>query len=342
MTKNKPSSITIRDVAHQAGVSVATVSRYINQNAPISPEVAARLQEVMEELNYVPHAGARKLATNKTQTIGLVLSDISGDFFAPLLNGIEAGTSEYGFDLLISSTRQLERRKGQLPIGPHNVDGLLIFTDSLDAEDLKQFYARHFPMVMIHQTPPEALHIPCVTVENKAASNKLVTHLIEEHGKRKIVFVSGPEQQEDSFWRETGYREALAAHGIRFDPDLVIPGDFDRNVAVVSTQKLIESGISFDAIFSADDDSAIGVLTALHNAGRKVPEEVAVVGFDDQRMSPYLTPPLTTVRAPTEEVGHQAVVQLIKLIQGQKAALLTLLPTEIVIRCSCGCRENQS
>ena len=192
MTKNKVRSITIRDVAHQAGVSVATVSRYINQTASISPEVTARLQEVMVKLNYVPHASARKLATHKTETIGLVLSDISGDFFAPLLNGIEAITSQNGFDLLISSTRQLQRRKGLLPIGPHNVDGLLVFTDSLDSNDLAQFYAQRFPMVLIHQTPPQALPIPCITVENKAASCKLVNHLIEAHGKRRIAFASGP------------------------------------------------------------------------------------------------------------------------------------------------------
>ena len=155
MTKNKPDSITIRDVARQAGVSVATVSRYINQNAPISPEVTNRLQAVMMEINFVPHANARKLATHKTQTIGLVLSDISGDFFAPLLNGIEAATSQNGFDLLISSTRQLQRRKGLLPIGPHNTDGLLVFTDSLDPLELADFNARRFPIVLIHQTPPQ-------------------------------------------------------------------------------------------------------------------------------------------------------------------------------------------
>jgi LacI family transcriptional regulator len=337
MTKNKIRSITIRDVAQQAGVSVATVSRYINQNAPISTEAAARLQAVMEKLNYVPHASARKLATHKTQTIGLVLSDISGDFFAPLLNGIEAITSQNGFDLLISSTRQLQRRKGQLPIGPHNVDGLLIFADSLDTQDLELFYTKRFPMVMIHQTPPQTLSIPCVTVENKAASCKLVSHLIEAHGKRRIVFVGGPVEQEDSLWRETGYREALAAHDLTFDPGLVISGDFDRRVAKDAVRKLVESGVPFDAIFSADDESAVGVITALQDAGRKVPEEIAVVGFDDQIMSPYLTPPLTTVRAPTEEVGRQATMHLIKLIQGQDVAPLTLLPTEIVIRRSCGC-----
>ncbi len=337
MTRNKARSITIRDVARQAGVSVATVSRYINRNAPISPEVAERLHAVMAELNYLPHASARKLATHKTQTIGLVLSDISGDFFAPLLNGIEAVTSQSGFDLLISSTRQAQQRKGLLPIGPHNADGMLVFADSLDLHELEQFYARGFPMVMIHQAPPEGLIIPCVTVENKAASAKLVSHLIEEHNRSRIVYARGPLQHEDSTWRELGYREALAKHDLAFDPALVIPGDFDRHIAEKSVLALLASGTPFDAIFAADDESAVGVIKALQDARRVVPEEIAVVGFDDQRMAPYLTPPLTTVRAPTEQVGRRATQQLIQLIQAQEIEPLTLLPTEIVIRRSCGC-----
>ncbi len=138
-------------------------------------------------------------------------------------------------------------------------------------------------------------------------------------------------------WREAGYREALAAHNLPFDPGLVISGEFDRRIAMDSTQQLFASSVPFDAIFAADDESAVGVLKALQDARYKVPDEIAVVGFDDQRMSPYLTPPLTTVRAPTEEVGRQAAIQLIKRIHGQEVIPLTLLSTEIVIRRSCGC-----
>jgi LacI family transcriptional regulator len=114
MTKTKSSSVTIRDIAKQAGVSVATVSRYLNRTTPVSEEVANRLQQIMTELNYIPHSTARKLATNRTDTVGLLMMDISGDFFTPLLNGIESSTSEHGFDLLISSTRHPVRRKRHL------------------------------------------------------------------------------------------------------------------------------------------------------------------------------------------------------------------------------------
>jgi len=341
MTKTKSSTPTIRDVAREAGVSVATVSRYLNQNGPISDEVAARLQQVMTELSYAPHATARSLATHKTNTIGLTMTDISGDFFTPLLSGIESITGEAGFDLLIASTRQRERRKNfSAPVGPHNTDGLLVFADSLDESTLVRLHEQKFPLVMIHQTPPQGLAIPCVTVENKAASHSIVSHLIEKHQRRRIVLLQGPKKQEDSLWRELGYRQALETHGIAYEPALVVEGEFDRHVGEASITKLLQAGVAFDAVFSGDDDAAIGVYKALAEAGKRIPQDVAVVGFDDQRMAPFLTPPLTTVRAPTEEVGRMATQQLINLIRGRQSEPLTLLPTEIVIRRSCGCQNS--
>ncbi len=338
MLAQKKSSATIRDVASRAGISVATVSRYVNRTATVSQDTAARIQDAMSELKYVPRAAARSLATSKTNTLGLLLSDISGDFFAPLLTGIESVTRTSGFDLLISTTMNYSPNKDfQLPLGPHNTDGLLIFTDSLDEFVVTQCYEAGLPMVFIHQTPPESMRIPCVTVENKAASVKIVEHLILVHQRRRIVFMNGPERHEDSQWRKMGYCQALSRHHIPFDPDLVLRGDFDRSIAQASLARFISAGGDFDAVFSGDDESAIGVLNALQEAGKRVPQDVSVVGFDDQRLSAFLNPPLTTVRAPTADVGSTAARQLIRLIRTGEADLLTLLPTEIVIRRSCGC-----
>ena len=143
--------------------------------------------------------------------------------------------------------------------------------------------------------------------------------------------------QEDSFWRQQGYQQALEAHGLPVDPALIARGDFDRQVAQASIQALLAAGIEFDAVFSGDDEAAVGVLAALHAAGKRVPEQVSVVGFDDQRMAPYLTPPLTTVRAPTEQVGRVAARQLVNLIRKEPVEAVTLLATEMVVRRSCGC-----
>jgi DNA-binding LacI/PurR family transcriptional regulator len=293
----------------------------------------------MQDLKYVPQATARALATHKTNTIGLLLADIGGDFFAPLLNGIEAATSEAGYDLLISCVRQPLHRTGSISLlGPHNTDGVLIFADSLDEAGLADYSQSDFPTMLIHRSAPEPLKLPCVTVENKAASKKIVEHLIEAHNRKRIVFLRGPKGQEDSLWREAGYRLALEAHAIPFDAGLVADGEFDRQAARNSIQRFIRQGVKFDAVFSGDDESAVGVINALNEAGIRIPEEVAVVGFDDQRMAPYLTPPLTTVRAPTEDVGREATRQLLQIIQAPGSITgTTLLPTELVIRRSCGC-----
>jgi LacI family transcriptional regulator len=339
----KSSSVTIRDVAKQAGVSVATVSRYINQTAIVSPEVAARLDEVMTALKYVPHATARSLATNKTNAIGLYLTynisyNIYGDFFAPMLRGIEDITSENGMNLLIASRQPNVNGAFPSALGPHNTDGLLVYAGSMNNSALSHFRDLNFPMVLIHRTAPPHLQIPCVTVENKSASRQIIDHLIEAHNRRRIVYLRGPEQQEDSYWREMGYRTSLEAHGIEYDPELVLPGEFEREIAHMTILELILAGIEFDAVYAGDDEAAIGVMSALKEAGKHIPDDVAVIGFDDLRTSRYLTPPLTTVRAPTEEVGRVAARQLVNLIRNGQADPLTLLPTEIVIRQSCGCQ----
>jgi len=337
MTK-KSHSVTIRQVAQRAGVSVATVSRYINHTAPISGEVSGRLEKIMAELQYVPHAAARQLASQKTRVIGLLLNNLHNDFFVPLLNGIEAVVRRYEYNLVIA-TYHASSRNLPPPIGPHNTDGMLIFSDGLSDADLASLHARSFPMVLVHRTPPDSLKIPSVTVENKKISFEIIEHLIKVHGKKRIMLLRGPIHQEDSYWRETGYRAALKANDIPFDENLVLNGDFERNIArkVLNDFITAEKRIPFDAVFTGDDDAAIGVLTALRENGYRVPEDIAVIGFDDLGFSAFLSPPLTTVSAPTETVGRIAAEQLFSLFDKQSPEDVTLLPTELIIRRSCGC-----
>jgi DNA-binding LacI/PurR family transcriptional regulator len=337
MTKStKPPSID--DVARKAKVSISTVSRVVNGTAPVSPEIAARVEKAMRELNYVPRVAARNLATRRTNTIGVLLSEVLGDFFRPLLIGIEAVARENGYEILISLTGVTHPQDNRVrPFGLHNTDGLLIFSGSLTPEGIAQAHATGLPLVLIHQSPPAGLDVPCVTVENKAASRKIVEHLIVEHQRRRIVLLRGPADNEDARWRELGYREALAAHGLAVDDRLIGAGDFERHVAQGTIDRMLADGVQFDAIFTGDDEAAVGALATLEARGVRVPEEVAVVGFDDQRLATILHPPLTTVRAPTEQVGREAVRQLIQLIRTGQADPLTLLPTELIVRRSCGC-----
>jgi LacI family transcriptional regulator len=333
MVESTPAA-TIADVARQAGVSIATVSRVINRTAPVAPATEARVHAAIADLNYRPSPAARRLAGGKTHVLGFLTTDISTPFFTPILRGIEAGAREAGFGLLIYCT---EGQPSPRPMGPHNTDGLLVFASSLTDEELGRLHEAGFPMVLLHQSPPRGLNIPYITFENKAGARRLVDHLIEMHGYRRVAFLRGPEDQEDSYWRELGYRESLEAHGISLDPELIATGGFDKEQAQIAAERWLAEGIEIDAIFAGDDESAIGVITALLRNGKRVPQDIAVAGFDDVHLADYLMPPLTTVRAPVEQAGREAVRQVVQLIDTGEADEVVLLPTELVIRHSCGC-----
>lgn len=334
-TKRPP---TISDVAGKAGVSIATVSRVLSGNAPVAVETAERVRAVIEELDFVPRAAARGLASRRTHTLGLLLPEIGRDFFLPLLRGIEREARRLQYNLLIQTTEMPDTAQASLGgLGEHNTDGLIIFTDSVEDATLHHLFEDGFPLVLLHQTPPEGTQIPVISVENKTGAETLIDHLIEVHGCERIAFLRGPEGNEDSVWRERGYRHALSNHKIAFDPNLVGNGGYDEFQAAAAVQSWLTNGLMPDAIFAGDDDAALGVLAALRAAGKRVPEDVAVVGFDDVTLSRHVTPALTTVRSPIEQVGREAVLQLIKCIHNEAVEPLTLLRTELVIRQSCGC-----
>lgn len=334
----KSSSVTIRDVAQKAGVSPATVSRYLNDSAPVAKEVAERIQRVMSELQYVPSAAARQLATQKARAIGLLLTDMYNEFFPPLVGAIEAVVQQEGHNLLVASRRAGNGVDIQLPIGPHNADGMIVFPGSLTDDEILKLQEAGFPLVLIYRSSPEGANIPSVMVWNKRATKELIDHLIEVHHRHRIVFVRGPANNEDSQRRELGYQESLEAHGIAYNPDLIIFGEYNRNEAYQAMSKfLADEYPDFDAVFTGNDDSAIGVMNALTEKGLRIPEDISVVGFDDLELSAFLTPPLTTINAPTECVGKMAAQYLFKLLANQEVDLATLLPTKLVIRRSCGC-----
>lgn len=333
-------SSTIADVARQAGVSIATVSRVLNGTTPVIDATSKRVLAAVEELHYVPRTAARTLASRRTDTLGLLLPEIGGAFFSPLLRGIEAEARVAGFDLLVHATSHIPHASTPAPdrtLAEHNTDGLLVFTQSIDFEELTRLSQINFPVVLLYQSSPAPLNIPAVLIEDRAGAQNLVGHLITVHHCRRIAFLRGPQGNEDSEQREQGYREALRLHDIAIDENLIGTGRFNEEDAGAATQHWLEEGISFDAVFAGDDDAAAGVLSVLQRAGRGIPQEVKVAGFDDQPLARFLTPPLTTVRAPTEEVGRESVRQLVRLIRGQSAEGQTVMRTELVIRESCGC-----
>jgi DNA-binding LacI/PurR family transcriptional regulator len=330
---NHKSPPTITDVARQARVSTATVSRVLNGNPRVIADTARRVEEAVALLGYTPLPAARVLAGRKTHTLGLVIPEIGGDFFVPLLRGIEGAARQAGYNLLV----QAGDSRLELALGSHNTDGLLVYTGALDSPSLSRLSAAGLPYVQLYAQPDPESPAPSVTVDNLHGTALVMDHLVTVHARKRIVFLAGPAQEPDAISRLQGYRVALQRHGLAADPALVAQGGFSHELACQSVEDLIASGVGFDAIFAADDQSAAGALAALHRAKIAVPQSVSLVGFDDVAFASYLNPPLTTVHAPTEIVGQAAVQHLLKLIRGEAVERLTSLPTALCVRRSCGC-----
>jgi len=330
--------VTIDTVAEVAGVSIATVSRVLNRTMPVAEETAVRVLAAVEQLGYIPQTAARHLAQGKTQTIGLMFPDVSNDFFSPLLQSITDSAAEANYDLLIAIRRKGHASRVQRSaLGTQNTDGLVVFDQSIDEGELRRFHTAHFPIVLLYRSAPAGMAFPSIRIEDRSGARQITNHLIERHRRRRIAFLRGPEGNEDSLLREQGYREALAGHGIPFDPALIGDGEFYAGPARATVDRWLAEGLEFDAIFAGDDGSASGALAALAQAGKRVPHDISLVGFDDAPVARYLSPQLTTVRAPSDQVGREAIRQLVRLIETGNAEPMTILPTELVIRQSCGC-----
>jgi LacI family transcriptional regulator len=334
-------SVTIRSVAKLAKVSIATVSRFLNQNGYVGADSALRIRSAMDELDYVPNTSARNLASSKTWTIGLLLEHIAGDFFTPLFKGIEAEASEAGYSLVTVSTAPWKDLGAKNPpLGPHNTDGILVFADGLPEAWAERWNQSGFPMVFIQQEPPAGSSLPSVHVENTQAVREAVRHLIEAHGRRRIAFLRGQIGQKDSGEREAGYEAAIAEAGLELLPELMLEGGFDTEIACASVGAALEAGLAFDAICAADDDSAIGALRAMRERGIRVPEDVSLIGFDDQEYCTLVDPSLSTIRAPTEAVARAATRALLALFRGEEPKGRVVLPSEVICRRSCGCSKR--
>lgn len=343
MPKTAPrrkSQATIIDVAARAQVSISTVSRVLNGTAFVEEEKKLRVEAAIAELGFAPRAAARALAGRRTKTIGLLVPEISGDFFVPMLRGVEGAANEAGYELLIQTTRFDRGPARRRVLGEQNTDGLLLFADSVDGASLIELAEKDFPLVLLYTDAPAGLELPSVTVENEAGAAEAVGHLADAHKRRRIVCLTGPEGNHDAEARLAGYRLALAQRGLAFDPELLAPGDFSGPRAAASIQGLIARGVAFDAIFAGDDGAALGVLGALSEAGVEVGRDVSVIGFDDLAFARLSRPPLATVKAPTEEVGSESVRLLIDRIEGRDARSL-ILPTTFLPRSSCGCGHGR-
>lgn len=334
MPKRSP-SVTIKDVARQAGVSVASVSRALNGHDSVTAETRERIEAIARELRYRPHAAARSLITRRTDTIGAVLPDLYGEFFSELIRGMDLAARRSNLHLLVSSSHGSAEETGlALRTLQGRVDGLLVMSPHADAPLLADNLPDLVPTVLMN-TRVSGDSYPALSIDNYAGAYAMVKHLAAR-GFRRIALIAGPEQNFDAQERRRGYAQALADL-LPASAERVFAGDFTETAGYAAGQAIAAAAQRPEAIFAANDSMALGCLSALAEAGVRVPQDIALVGFDDIPMARYASPPLTTVRVRIAELGERAMARLIALIEQPEHAdtRSEVLAAELVVRQSC-------
>jgi len=324
--------VTIRDVAERAGVSRQTVSRAINDKGEISPDTRARVLEIAREMGYWPNRLARGLRTQRTQTIGLVVPDIANPFFAEVARGASEVAHGEGYSVVLSNTNeQLEREQQALrTLASHQVDGLLLVSSRLDEDELAEAAARWRPMVLVNRRVRRTGGVASVMVDDTAAAVEAVRYLASK-GRSPITFLCGMPGSRSGAARREGFVRASEEEGLA-DANLVYCAPtFEGGLEVAL--EVLQGQPRPRALLAYNDLVALGVLEACRRSGVAVPQDCAVVGWDDVIFAAYVWPSLTTMRQPKAELGARAMLTLLSLIEDPGVAPGTVqMRAELVVR----------
>lgn len=329
--------VTIRDVAREAGVSVATVSRVLNDSGPVREDTRHRIREIASRMRYVPDSAARSLITRRSTTLGALLPDLHGEFFSEVIRGIDQTAQGGGYHLLVSGSHN---DKGEIEAALRamrgRVDGLIVMSPDIDSAALIANLPASTPVVLLNCFV-DGDSFDSLTIDNHGGAHAMVRHLVAS-GRSRIAFIKGSDRNYDAAERLRGYRAAHADAGIEWNEALEIDGDFTEAGGYRAAERIAALAPRPTAIFAANDSMAIGALSALREAGIGVPDEMAVVGFDDIPMARYMSPPLTSVRVSICEMGERAVRMLLQAIEDKNEHVKQqhVLPTTLVVRQSCG------
>ncbi|MDE2250951.1 MAG: LacI family DNA-binding transcriptional regulator [Gammaproteobacteria bacterium] len=327
-------SVTLKMVAREAGVSASTASRIINRTVNVSEELRLAVEAAIAKFGFRPNAAARGLALGKTETIGVISQAMASPFYGEGLRGIESRLLRGGYAPLFMSGNWQEKEEVRCmeELITRGVDGIIMFTGCMNDVALKA-YARKVPIVVTGRTL-RARRLVSMQVDDQYGAMLAMRHLLDL-GHRRIAFVTGFENHPDANERLVGYRNALAAAGIPYDPRLVVAGDFHEEGGMQAVYQLMDSNIGFTAMFCVNDETAYGAGLALFRKGMRVPEDISVVGFDDLPASTYRVPPLTSVRQSVQQLGECAAEAMLQLLAGRRP-LIVLPPVELVVRESTG------
>lgn len=331
--------LTIAEVAREAGVSAQTVSRVINDRPDVAPETRQRVKQIISRLGYQPSAIARSLASRRTRTLGLITADFSDYFFTQAIAGAEVEARRQGYFFMLGST---ERNPQDEPeyirlLTEHHVQGILFARPSTEPDNryLLSLLEAGVPVVTTAYHVP-GVDLTVVDVDNVDGAWQATGYLLE-CGHRQVAMITGPRSWKSVNDRIWGYTLALEGREVTLEPGLIAEGDWSYQSGYQAMQELLARGLPFSGLFAQNDQMAIGAIRALREAGRRVPQEVAVVGYDDIPVAEYCDPPLTTIRQPMQEVGKVATRLLIEAIEeGGPTRGAVLLDAELIRRGSCG------
>lgn len=331
-------SINSRDVAAEAGVSQSTVSRVLNESAAVSDETRRRVEAAIERLAYVPNAAARSLITHRTRQVGLVVSNITNGFYPEIIAAITSVALEQGYTVVVGSAGEREASQTAYLrlLAEQRVDGVILTSTLLgDVRDVARLAEAGLPIVLVNRTRDD-LPVDSVGLDNQEAGRLATEHLLG-HGRLRIAFVGGRADTPTNRARHAGYAAALAAAGVAVDPGVVNDGQFTWASGYERTRDLLAS-TTIDAIVAADDTIALGCLDAVADVGLAVPDEVAVVGFDDIAVASLRAISLTTIGSSARQMGTEAATLLLDRIRRREVGppRRVVLAPHLVIRRSCG------
>jgi LacI family transcriptional regulator len=324
---------TIKDVAKLAGVSISTVSYALNNSGSVSEETKKKILKAAKELQYKPNATARNLKKKKTDTIGLFLSDLGGPFYSEIMRGIQEVAYNNDYDLIVCSDYCQKNSTAYKFLKEKRVDGAIIMAPSIQNKLIEEAGNPSFPVIVLDREL-QGENIYNVLIDNVNGAYLAVKHLIEQ-GCKNIGFLSGSGGSYDNSKRFEGYKRILTENNLIYKKEWHINGEFTENGGYEAVKVLINEGNLPEAIFSANDEMAIGAIKAFDEYGIKVPGDIAIVGFDDIKLSSYIQPKLTTVRHPKYELGLLAAHMMFKALKGEQVSKSVTLSTELIVRESC-------
>ncbi|TKD70871.1 LacI family DNA-binding transcriptional regulator [Pseudalkalibacillus hwajinpoensis] len=321
---------TIKDVAKRAGVAVSTASYALNNIKKVSPATVKKVQDAARELNYQKNGFASDLKRTKTNTIALILKDLSGPYYSELIKGVQEVTMTNGFDLIACSSIGGSQSTAVKFLKEKRVDGAIILAHNITDEIIHESAREGFPIVVLDRNLNND-HIIQVEVDNTQGGYIATEHLIQ-NGHQEIAYISGPYDSHDNEMRFNGFQQALSANELRFQSRWKISGDFTREGGYRATKMLIAQGNLPTAAFYANDEMALGGIQAFRENNISIPEDISVIGFDDIQLSEYVSPPLTTIKQPKYEAGALAVHLIFQQLSLEKVDRYYKLPTELVER----------